>query len=128
MSDVVSLLAEARAAGVSVAADGERLTISGPRGAEEFGRRLLERKAEVRAVLGEAAQDRASRLAALRDRVAVLKGAPGTEAAGRSALDAVLAVADRFAAGDAAMLADLAGLVEDLAKRWRAESVARNGH
>lgn len=45
--DGLSLLAEARANGLKVRADGDRLVIRGPRQAEPIAKRLLERKREV---------------------------------------------------------------------------------
>jgi hypothetical protein len=49
--DGVRLLAEARANGLRVRADGDRLVIRGPRRAEAVAKRLLERKREVLAAL-----------------------------------------------------------------------------
>lgn len=45
--DGLSLLAEARAHGLKVRADGDRLVIRGPRQAEAVAKRLLERKREI---------------------------------------------------------------------------------
>jgi hypothetical protein len=45
------LLAEAAAAGLSVSVQDDRLLVRGPRGAEEVGRALLRRKAEVMPLL-----------------------------------------------------------------------------
>jgi hypothetical protein len=45
--DVLTLLRQAWAAGLSLTADGERLTIRGPRQAEGLVRQLVERKPEV---------------------------------------------------------------------------------
>ena len=45
--DGMSLLAEARASGLEVRADGDRLVVRGPRQAEAVALRLLERKADV---------------------------------------------------------------------------------
>ena len=45
--DGLALLTEARAAGLTVNAVGDRLTIRGPRRAESIARRLLEHKAHV---------------------------------------------------------------------------------
>ena len=47
----VSLLDEARAAGLTLRADGDKLIIRGPRSAEPVARRLIDRKAEVLAAL-----------------------------------------------------------------------------
>ena len=49
--DGMTLLEEARAAGLTVLADGTRLVVRGPRAAEAMARRLLERKVEVLAAL-----------------------------------------------------------------------------
>ena len=49
--DGLTLLAEARAAGLSVAAQGCRLVVRGPRRAEAMARRLIEHKADVMAAL-----------------------------------------------------------------------------
>ena len=49
--DGLTLLAEARAAGLTVRADGERLRIRGPRRAEPIAQRLLAHKAAVVAAL-----------------------------------------------------------------------------
>ena len=48
----MTLLSDAAAAGLTVRADGDRLVIRGPRGAEAVARRLLGHKAEVMAALG----------------------------------------------------------------------------
>ncbi len=45
--DCLMLLNEARAVGLVVLADGDRLVVRGPRSAETVARRLLEHKAEV---------------------------------------------------------------------------------
>ncbi len=45
--DGMTLVSEARAAGLIVLADGDRLVIRGPRSADAVARRLLEHKAEV---------------------------------------------------------------------------------
>ena len=49
--DGLTLIAEARAAGLSVAAQGGRLVLRGPRRAGAMARRLLEHKADVMAAL-----------------------------------------------------------------------------
>jgi hypothetical protein len=49
--DGLSLLEEARGAGLRVAAEGDRLVIRGPKTAEPVARRLLAHKAEMLAVL-----------------------------------------------------------------------------
>jgi hypothetical protein len=49
--DGMTLLEEARAAGLTVRVDGARLVVRGPRAAEAMARRLLERKVEVLAAL-----------------------------------------------------------------------------
>ena len=65
----VSLLAEARAAGLEVRADDGRLVVRGPRSRAELAERLLARTGEVLALL--AAEDAAVawRVAAMRPRV-----------------------------------------------------------
>ena len=50
--EVVSLLEKARAAGLSVDAEGEELVVSGPPGAEPIALQVLEHKASVMAHLG----------------------------------------------------------------------------
>jgi hypothetical protein len=55
--DSVTLLAEARKAGLEVTTDGERLIVRGPKQAEPVARQLLAHKAEVMAVLQEAPVD-----------------------------------------------------------------------
>jgi hypothetical protein len=52
--DQMMLLDEARAAGLSVAIDGDKLVVRGPRLAEPVARRLLAHKSEVMAVLASA--------------------------------------------------------------------------
>lgn len=47
----MNLLAEAEAAGLLLLQDGDRLIVRGPRSAEALVRRILDRKAEVIAVL-----------------------------------------------------------------------------
>ena len=54
--DGLTLLREARAAGLTVAADGARLCIRGPRQAEAVARRLLAHKAAVLAALAAPAE------------------------------------------------------------------------
>jgi hypothetical protein len=49
--DGLTLLAEARAAGLKVKAEGTRLVVRGPREAEPVAKRLLAHKAEVMAAL-----------------------------------------------------------------------------
>ena len=49
--DELALLEAARAAGLTVRAEGERLVVRGPRSAEELARALLARKLEVLALL-----------------------------------------------------------------------------
>jgi hypothetical protein len=51
--DAPTLVAAARAVGLIVVADGDRLTVQGPRGADGLARLLLERKAVVLAALAE---------------------------------------------------------------------------
>ena len=54
--DALSLLAEARAAGLDVRVDGDRLVVRGPKTAEPLVRRLGEAKADVIALLDPAAR------------------------------------------------------------------------
>ncbi len=56
--DPLALLAEAEGAGLTVHRDGERLVVRGPKSAEAVARQLLDRKAEVLAILGEASAPR----------------------------------------------------------------------
>ena len=65
----VSLLAEARAAGLEVRAEPDRLMVRGPRHAEPLAKRLLERKGEVLALLAAEDAEVAWRLAAMRPQV-----------------------------------------------------------
>ena len=61
-------------------------------------------------------------LTAVRARVEALLALPDPPPGARGALDAVLAVAERFAAaGDRAMLEDLVGHVEEMPARWEGE-------
>ncbi|MEE9297191.1 MAG: hypothetical protein V3W34_19805 [Phycisphaerae bacterium] len=53
MGGVVALLAEARAAGLTVRADGDRLVIRGPRRCAELAQSILARKPDVMAALAE---------------------------------------------------------------------------
>ena len=55
--DRVALLAEARRAGLTVVADGDRLRIRGPRRSEPIARRLLEQKFLVLAALPNSPTD-----------------------------------------------------------------------
>lgn len=54
--DAVALLAEARAAGLEVRAEGDRLIIRGPRRAEAVARRLLDAKPVLMPVLTRSAR------------------------------------------------------------------------
>jgi hypothetical protein len=49
--DGLALLQEARAAGLTVQADGERLRVRGPRGAESLAQQILVHKADVLSAL-----------------------------------------------------------------------------
>src|SRR5712691_6671642 len=51
MDDVTALLQEAQAAGLRVAAEGDRLTVRGPKAAEPVARRVLAHKPAVMAAL-----------------------------------------------------------------------------
>lgn len=68
----VSLLAEARAAGLEVRLEAERLVVRGPRSWEALAERLLARKGEVLAALEVEDEALAWRVAAMRPQV------PGT--------------------------------------------------
>jgi hypothetical protein len=57
--DCLSLLVEARAAGLTLTVEGERLTLRGPKAAESLARHLLARKDEILA-LGERYEERAA--------------------------------------------------------------------
>ena len=70
MGDVdLTLLAEARAAGLEVGADDGRLVVRGPRRAEPVAKRLLARTAEVLALLAAEDAEVAWRVAAMRRQV-----------------------------------------------------------
>ena len=62
-------LAEARAAGLEVRAEADRLRVRGPRSREDLARKLLERKQEVLALLAEEDAEVAWRGAAMRPQV-----------------------------------------------------------
>jgi hypothetical protein len=57
--DCLTLLVEARAAGLTLTVEGERLTLRGPKTAESLARRLLARKDEILA-LAECYEERAA--------------------------------------------------------------------
>ncbi len=63
------VLDESRAAGLEVRAEGGRLVVRGPRTQEGLARRLLERKAEVLALLAADEAEVAWRLEAMRPQV-----------------------------------------------------------
>ena len=65
----VSLLAEARLAGLEVRAEPDRLVVRGPRHAEPLAKRLLERKGELLALLAAASAQVEWRVAAMRPQV-----------------------------------------------------------
>ena len=65
----VSLLAEARAAGLEVRAEADRLVVRGPRSGAALAERLLEQKAEVLDLLSDEDAEVAWRVAAMRPRV-----------------------------------------------------------
>jgi hypothetical protein len=50
-TSITPLLAKARAAGLTIRVDGERLVVRGPRSAADLGKMLVSRKAEVLAAL-----------------------------------------------------------------------------
>jgi hypothetical protein len=52
--DALTLLDQAREAGLAVACDGDKLLVRGPRGAEPVVRQLAEHKAEILTALAEA--------------------------------------------------------------------------
>ena len=61
----LTLLEEARAAGLTVRADGDRLVVRGPKWGEPLARALLARKAEVLAALAPSPDFPRSRVSAL---------------------------------------------------------------
>jgi hypothetical protein len=67
--DVVTVLAEARAAGLEVRTEPGRLVVRGPRSLETVAQRLLERKREVSALLTAEDADVAWRVEAMRPQV-----------------------------------------------------------
>ncbi|MBI4507217.1 MAG: hypothetical protein HY691_16930 [Chloroflexi bacterium] len=58
--DGVTLLVQARAAGLDVHADGDRLVVRGPKSAEPLARQLLAAKVEIMPLLAAAAAERAA--------------------------------------------------------------------
>jgi hypothetical protein len=68
-SDALTVLTEARAAGLEVRAEPGRLVVRGPRSLETVAQRLLERKAEVSALLAAEDADVAWRVDAMRPQV-----------------------------------------------------------
>ena len=69
MERVAGVLAEARAVGLEVRAEANRLVVRGPRLHEEIARQLLEQKPVVLALLGEEAVALGWRTAAMRPQV-----------------------------------------------------------
>jgi hypothetical protein len=67
--EVLSLLAEARAAGLNVRAEGDTLIVRGPRSAEAIVAQLRDHKPEVLALLEAADPEVAWRVAALRPQI-----------------------------------------------------------
>ena len=67
--DALTALAEARAAGMEVRAEPGRLVVRGPRSRAELARRLLDRTAEVLALLAAEDAEVAWRAAAMRPQV-----------------------------------------------------------
>jgi hypothetical protein len=67
--DGLLLIAQARAAGLEVRADGERLVIRGPRVAEALALALRDRKPEIMALLSRGAAEVQWREAAFRQRI-----------------------------------------------------------
>jgi len=75
----LTLLDEARAAGLTVLADGDRLVVRGPRAAEAVARRLLEHKTAVLAALAPQVVESQAALDAQQDLVAVPEPAAGRD-------------------------------------------------
>jgi hypothetical protein len=71
MERVTTVLAEARAAGLEVRAEADRLVVRGSRAHEPIARRLLELKPEVLALLAAEEDQIAWRVAAMRPRAPV---------------------------------------------------------
>ena len=67
--DALTALAEARAAGLEVRAEPGRLVVRGPRSRAALARRLLDRTAEVLALLAAEDEEVAWRVAAMRPQV-----------------------------------------------------------
>ncbi len=68
---MVTILTEARAAGLDIRIEPGRLVVRGPRMLEDIAQRLLARKHEVLALLGEEDADVAWRVAAMRPQVPI---------------------------------------------------------
>jgi hypothetical protein len=69
MERVVALLADARAAGLHVCAEADRLVVRGPRTLEDLALQLLAAKPRVLAVLAEEDEEIAWRVAVMRPQV-----------------------------------------------------------
>ncbi len=69
MERVTAVITEARAAGLDVRADADRLVIRGPRTQEHLARQLLDQKSQVLAVLEAEDAEVAWRIAAIRPQV-----------------------------------------------------------
>ncbi len=106
---VGDLLAEATAAGIRLSAEGDRLRVRGPRGTEGLGRLLLERKAELLAVL-----------APRTDRVA--EGTPGPVPSGECGFPTT-DTAGWDAGRAAAIVAEVDALIDGA---WNAAPIADN--
>jgi hypothetical protein len=66
MERVAAVLAEARAAGLAVRAEGARLVVRGRRGQEDLARQLLAAKPALLAILAEEERELGWRIAAMR--------------------------------------------------------------
>jgi hypothetical protein len=71
MERVTAVITEARAAGLDVRAEADRLVIRGPRTQERLARQLLDQKPQVLAVLESEEAEVAWRIAAMRPQVTV---------------------------------------------------------
>jgi hypothetical protein len=67
--DTLTLIAQARAAGLTLRADGDRLVVTGPRSAEALAMQLLDHKPTVLAVLTHDDAEVAWRVTAFRTRI-----------------------------------------------------------
>jgi hypothetical protein len=120
---VGELLAEARAVGVSVFLDGERLVIRGPRSAEGLGRQLLGRKAEVAPLLqaeAPAGWDQAKADAVLAEALALVDAAAaGAADVRRRVLEVTRGVLRRWHGRRDPLLWGATDVVKRMLGRWR---------